>query len=105
MDRSNTLDPRQPSDGFTAKAVLNTRVADERAILDEELIRARHALAYLNGKIGSAAMRDLLAGDLARTTIRFRTRMASCIYTSGCVLPIGRSTDGSDLLRQSMPAT
>ena len=60
------------ADGFTARALLADTVLDDRAIRDEELTRARHALAYLKTRIGNAAMRKLLADDLAQTTSQAR---------------------------------
>ncbi len=58
--------------GFTAQALLADARLTNEDILHAELERARHALAYLKGKIGNEAMRDLLADDLAEMTARVR---------------------------------
>ena len=58
---------------FIAVASLNGERFDDRAIRDEELVRARHALAYLKDRIGNEEMRDLLAYDIEATTRRVRT--------------------------------
>ena len=47
--------------GFTAKALIGNAHLTNQDILDAELDRARHALAYLKAKIGNDAMRELLA--------------------------------------------
>ena len=58
--------------GFTARALTaNTHLTNED-ILNAELERARHALAYLKGKISNDAMRELLTDDLAEMTARVR---------------------------------
>ena len=57
---------------FIASATLDGEALDDEDIRDEELARARHALAYLKELIGNAAMRDLLARDLETTTKRVR---------------------------------
>ena len=53
---------------FTAKARFGGLALDARAIHDEELARARHALAYLKDLIGNDRMRALLASDIATMT-------------------------------------
>ncbi len=53
---------------FASIARLDGKRFDDARIRDEELTRARHALAYLKERIGNAAMRDLLADDIAATT-------------------------------------
>ena len=67
-----TADAAQAPDAFTARVVLDENVLDDRAIRDEELARSRHALAYLKARLGNAAMRELLADDLARMTAQVR---------------------------------
>ncbi len=57
---------------FTASASLDGEPLDDRGIRDDELARARHALAYLKMRIGNAAMRDLLARDIDATTRQAR---------------------------------
>ncbi len=59
-------------DGFPVRAIVDGEVRDDRAIRADELARARHALAYLKERIGDAAMRALLADDIARTTRQVR---------------------------------
>ena len=49
---------------FRAVAVMGNRHLDDRGIRDAELDRARHALAYLKGRLGNDAMRRLLDDDL-----------------------------------------
>ena len=58
--------------GFTAQARIADALLTNEDILNAELERARHALAYLKGKIGNDAIRDLLAEDLAEMTARVR---------------------------------
>ena len=72
MSAIDTAAAAQAADSFTARAVLNGAVLDDRAIRDEELARSRHALAYLKARIGDQGMRDLLAADLARMTAQVR---------------------------------
>ncbi len=48
--------------GFTAKAWFGGLALDARAIHDEELARARHALAYSKDLIGNDRMRGLRGG-------------------------------------------
>ncbi len=50
--------------GFQASASMAERHLSDRDIRDAELERARHALAYLEGKLGNTAMRALIADDL-----------------------------------------
>ena len=53
---------------FGAYAILaDGRRLGNADVRDAELIRARHALAYLTAKLGTAAMLQLLADDLDRT--------------------------------------
>ncbi len=63
---------RRTPEAFRAKAMLGADLWDDRVLRDEELARSRHALAYLKARIGDAAMRDLLADDLASTTALVR---------------------------------
>ena len=57
---------------FQAMASTAERQLSDRDIRDAELDRARHALAYLKGKLGNAGMRALVADDLEamRATVR-----------------------------------
>ena len=57
---------------FQASASMAERHLSDRDIRDAELERARHALAYLKGKLGNTAMRALIADDLEamRATVR-----------------------------------
>ena len=57
---------------FQASASMAERRLSDRDIRDAELERARHALAYLKGKLGNSAMRALIADDLEvmRATVR-----------------------------------
>lgn len=47
-------------------------------VRDAELIRARHALAYLTAKLGTDAMLQLLADDLDRTASEVHSWAADC---------------------------
>ncbi len=60
---------RQEAD-FTAAAIIGTQRLSNQGILDAELARARHALAYLKQKIGNDHMRELLREDLLTMTGR-----------------------------------
>ena len=55
--------------------IIGTRRLSNRDILDAELTRARHALAYLRQKLGNDAMRELLREDLLTMTARVRTSL------------------------------
>ena len=57
-------------DPFEVVAQLNGLRLRQRDIRDEELERARHALAYLKSRIGDASMLDLLASDIDLMTRR-----------------------------------
>ena len=57
---------------FRAVAAIGDERLDDRAIRDAELARARHALAYLKGKLGNDAMRRLLDDDLRAMTAEVR---------------------------------
>ncbi len=57
---------------FGASGITGDRRFDDRKIRDEELRRARHALAYLKDKIGDDRMRELLAADIDTMTARVR---------------------------------
>ena len=57
---------------FRAVAAIGDERFDDRAIRDAELARARHALAYLKGKLGNDAMRRLLDDDLRAMTAEVR---------------------------------
>ncbi len=57
---------------FHAVAAIGDERLDDRAIRDAELERARHALAYLKGKLGNDAMRRLLDDDLRATAAQVR---------------------------------
>ena len=50
--------------GFEAAAIIGSERLFNQSILNDELARARHALAYLKQKIGNDRMRELLNGDL-----------------------------------------
>lgn len=54
--------------GFAADALIAGARLTNEDILNAELERARHALAYLKGKIGNDSMRELLADDLDEMT-------------------------------------
>ena len=62
---------------FTATASLDGERLDDQAIRTAELVRARHALAYLKERIGDAAMRDLVARDIDATTKQVRAWVAA----------------------------
>lgn len=62
---------------FTVKASVGCIPFDARAIHDEELARARHALAYLKELIGNDRMRALLAVDIDAMTARVRDWVAA----------------------------
>ncbi len=53
---------------FSAAAIIGEHRLSNRDILDTELARARHALAYLKQKIGNDAMRELLKDDVLTMT-------------------------------------
>lgn len=57
---------------FLARAILDGQAFDDQDIRHEELVRARHALAYLKDRIGDERMRELLAPDTDRMTSRVR---------------------------------
>ncbi len=57
---------------FAAVASIDGQLFDDARILNEELMRARHALEYLKKRIGNSRMRELLADDIAATTARVR---------------------------------
>ncbi len=57
---------------FRAVAAIGDERLDDRAIRDAELERARHALAYLKGKLGNDAMRRLLDDDLRAMAAQVR---------------------------------
>ena len=57
---------------FRATAVIGDERLDDQGIRDAELDRARHALAYLKGKLGNDAMRNLLDDDLHAMATRVR---------------------------------
>jgi hypothetical protein len=58
--------------GFLTSGIIGMRRLSNRDILEIELARARHALAYLKQKIGNDAMRALLREDLLTMTGRVR---------------------------------
>ena len=62
---------------FIKKASLGGVAFDARSIHDEELARARHALAYLKNLIGNDRMRALLASDIDAMTARVRDWVAA----------------------------
>ena len=62
---------------FTVNASLGGIAFDARAIHEEELARARHALAYLKDLIGNDRMRALLASDIDTMTVRVREWVAA----------------------------
>ena len=64
---------------FSATATIGTQRLSNQDILNNELARARHALAYLKQKIGNAAMQQLLKEDLKIMT----TRVQAWLETSG----------------------
>ncbi len=66
---------KRAADNSMARAVLDWCLLDDCAIRTDELVRAKHALAYLQNRIGNAAMRDLLEEDIARTTAQVRDRV------------------------------
>ena len=53
---------------FSAAAIIGEHRLSNHDILNNELLRARHALAYLKQKIGNDAMREMLKNDLLTTT-------------------------------------
>ena len=55
---------------FAATATIGTRRLSNGDILNNELARARHALAYLSQKIGNDRMRELFRDDLQTMTAR-----------------------------------
>ena len=57
---------------FHAVAVAGDERLDDRDIRNAELERARHALAYLKGKLGNDAMRRLLDDDLRAMAAQVR---------------------------------
>ena len=57
---------------FTTTATFDGERFNDRYIRDEELARARHALAYLKARIGNTAMRSLLAADIETMTAHVR---------------------------------
>ncbi len=57
---------------FSVVATIDDERLDDRHIRDAELDRARHALAYLKGKLGNDAMKRLLADDLGAMTAQVR---------------------------------
>ncbi|UAJ10563.1 hypothetical protein [Polymorphobacter megasporae] len=60
---------------FIASATIDGELFDDARIRNEELIRARHALEYLKGRIGNSLMRELMAGDIAATMACARGRI------------------------------
>ncbi len=60
----------QQNTDFTAAAIIGIQRLSNQDILDVELARARHALAYLKLKIGNDQMRELLREDLLTMTVR-----------------------------------
>ena len=64
------------SANFTVIARGPHGVRGDAEIAEGELERARHALAYLKGKLGNDAMRSLLSSDLAETTARVEAWLA-----------------------------
>ena len=58
---------------FRAVAVVGEERLDNHGIRDAELDRARHALAYLKGKLGNDAMRRLLDDDLQTMAAQVRS--------------------------------
>jgi hypothetical protein len=64
---------------FAAKAIIAGVLLTNSDIRDAELNRARHALAYLQRKLGNDAMRDLLTDD----TIEMTARVRGWVQTSG----------------------
>ncbi len=56
-----------------AVAVIEDERLDNHGIRDAELNRARHALAYLKGKLGNDAMRHLLDDDLHAMAAQVRS--------------------------------
>ena len=69
---SSRIDPVTATQSamFMAAALADGRHLSDQDIRDEELARARHALAYLKTRIGDERMRDLLADDVATMTAR-----------------------------------
>ena len=72
---------------FAATAIMGTRTLSNQDILDAELARARHALAYLKQKIGNDSMRKLLREDLLAMTARVQQwlRESKGAWQSGSV--------------------
>lgn len=62
---------------FATLAHAGDQRLDELDIRDHELLRARGALAYLKSRIGDAAMRTLLADDIATMTAMVREWVAA----------------------------
>ena len=58
---------------FRAVALIGDERLDDQGIRNAELDRARHALAYLKGKLGNEAMRRLLHDDLQAMAARVRS--------------------------------
>ena len=58
---------------FRAVALIGGERLDNQGICDAELDRARHALAYLKGKLGNDAMRRLLHDDLQAMAVRVQS--------------------------------
>ena len=62
---------------YPAHALLGPTLLTNADIRGAELARARHALAYLKGKLGNEALRALLREDLAATAAQVRGWVAA----------------------------
>ena len=71
----------QQNSNFTAAAIIGTQRLSNQDILDAELARARHALAYLKLKIGNDQMRELLREDLLTMTARVQQWLRASMGT------------------------